>query len=490
MPHTRSVVLFLCWAAPFCAGAQTFSGSYEIVNANSGILLDDPGWSASNGTVMDQWAGNSGANQRWVISSVGNGQYEISNLYDGLALEVSGQSASNGASVDQWSYWGGANQRWTISALGNGNYAIFNVNSGLPLEVYGLSLADGGSIDQWQWWGGANQQWMIVPTTVSGTVTPASAGTGAPAASFHGFNWADPGDNYQDGPLLLSGLSVNNDRPTVQTIAGTVVGAFQRVGANAVRIPINPATALGTWWSSYRGVIDKATALGMKVLVTNWTGSGHGGTIDDLPSAFRMWDTVVTTYNGNPNVYFEILNEPYGYGTSDWLNVVSTWLQRYPTVPRGRVFVGGTGYCQYIPSVASSSVCAGCLFSVHDYGFWNEGDASRSDWYQSLSYEVGSYSSHTVLTEFGAVMNEGWNYLGPDNGNNGVASLNGFCDYCHDNIMGSLYWPGLRDGDWYSMFIRNNSTTSLSLTNPSGMSLVQYGWRYRQIGSSSNSYVP
>jgi hypothetical protein len=113
---------------------------------------------------------------------------------------------------------------------------------------------------------------------------------------------------------------------------------------------------------------------------------------------------------------------------------------------------------------------------VHDYGFWNSGDASRTSWNESLSKEVGGFNERTVLTEFGAPMTRGWNYAGSDLGNNGIASLNGFCDYCHDADMGSIYWPGLRDGDRYSMFTRGRGT-ALEVNSQTGLDLVRFGWR-------------
>ena len=469
----------LCLAGMTCFSgfSQPFTGSYEFVNANSGMVLDVRSQATNNGAPLIQWIGNGGGNQRWTITSLGNGQYEIINVHSGLALEVTNQSTTAGAQVDQWAYSGGANQKWTISTLGNGFYQILNVNSGMALEVTGASLSADTRIDQSGWSGGAHQEWMILPVNVTGTIAVDSGGSGAAASSFRGFNWADPGDNFQDRPLLLSGLSVGNNYATVQSVAGVVLGAFQNVGANTVRIPINPQTVLGSWWASYRGVIDQATSMGMKVIIAVWTGSSaNNGMVNDTPTFFKMWDTVVTAYNGNGNVYFELLNEPFGYSATNWLNVVSSWLSRYPTVEKGRVFVGGTGYCQNIPAVASSPVTQGCLYSVHDYGFWNSSDTSRIDFYNHLSGEVGAYASRTVLTEFGAPMTTGLNYEGGDQGNYGIASVNGFCDYCHDNQVGSVYWPGLRDGDSYSMFTRIGNTTALSLNNPGGMSVVQYGW--------------
>jgi len=304
----------------------------------------------------------------------------------------------------------------------------------------------------------------VLPVGATGTVSVPSGGPGVAAATFHGFNWADPSDNFIDGPLLLSGLSVTNDYAAVQAIAGTVLGAFAGVGANAVRIPINPETVIGSWWTNYKGTIDEASGLGFKVIVCPWTGtSDNNGMVNDPTCFWKMWDTVVTDYNGNGNVYFEILNEPFGYGTTDWLTVVTAWLQRYPSVAHGRVFVGGTGSDNDIPAVAGSGITRGCLFSVHNYGFLNSSNTSESSWFASVAGQVGAYASSTVLTEFGASMTYGWNYAGGSQNNNEIASIIGFSDFCRSNQMGAVYWPGLRDGDSYSLFTRNPDNSSLYL---------------------------
>jgi hypothetical protein len=44
--------------------------------------------------------------------------------------------------------------------------------------------------------------------------------------------------------------------------------------------------------------------------------------------------------------------------------------------------------------------------------------------------------------------------------------------------MGSFYWPGLRDGDWYSMTIKDGSGAdiTLSIPNQSGLDRLHYAW--------------
>ena len=44
--------------------------------------------------------------------------------------------------------------------------------------------------------------------------------------------------------------------------------------------------------------------------------------------------------------------------------------------------------------------------------------------------------------------------------------------------MGSFYWAGLKDGDWYSMTTKSGtgSAVALSVSNQSGLARMQYAW--------------
>ena len=44
--------------------------------------------------------------------------------------------------------------------------------------------------------------------------------------------------------------------------------------------------------------------------------------------------------------------------------------------------------------------------------------------------------------------------------------------------LGAVYWPGLRTGDTYSLETLQSSRAGYTLTdsNPSGVSLVEWGW--------------
>jgi hypothetical protein len=92
------------------------SGSYwTLLNANSGLVLDVPGGSTSQGTQLDQWAANGGANQQWSFAPAGNGAYTLVNRNSGMLADVNGASTSQNASVIQWPSNGGANQQWYLT---------------------------------------------------------------------------------------------------------------------------------------------------------------------------------------------------------------------------------------------------------------------------------------------------------------------------------------------------------------------------------------
>ena len=45
-------------------------GYYKLVNRNSGKVLDVVNNSVADGTIVDQWTDNGGANQQWTFLAV------------------------------------------------------------------------------------------------------------------------------------------------------------------------------------------------------------------------------------------------------------------------------------------------------------------------------------------------------------------------------------------------------------------------------------
>jgi O-glycosyl hydrolase len=142
--------------------ANTNSGYYEIVNNNSGQLLDVSGGSTTAGANVIQWTSNGGTNQQWSLVPV-NGYEQLVNRNSGQLLDVSNASTTAGANVIQWTNNGGANQQWSLVAVGGGVYEIVNRHSRMVLDVSGGSTTAGASVIQWTNNGGTNQQWSLVP---------------------------------------------------------------------------------------------------------------------------------------------------------------------------------------------------------------------------------------------------------------------------------------------------------------------------------------
>ncbi|HEX5203739.1 MAG TPA: RICIN domain-containing protein [Actinoplanes sp.] len=304
----------------------------------------------------------------------------------------------------------------------------------------------------------------------------------AGTSQFHGVNWADQRDNFVDGVLYVSGLGSADTYASAAVVADRVVGQLYSItGADTVRMPINEPT-VATYWTTYTGAIDQALTRG-KVILAYWA---HANGRPASAAAYdRMWDTVVARYAGNSNAYFEVINEPYGYSTPDLNNLYTGWLARHPDVPRGRVILDGAGLAQNVAAVGQDTRLNGTLLAVHDYSFF-AGYEDETSWANHIASSIGGYASRTVATEWGGPMSPGSkNGVSYDTIDYNIPSGSFFADYLRgvssklrELGVGSVYWPGLRDGDWYSLTRRtgSGSNLTLTLTNPSGLNRLRYAW--------------
>ena len=235
---------------------------------------------------------------------------------------------------------------------------------------------------------------------------------------------------------------------------------YSITGANTVRIPINEPT-VSTYWGTYTGAIDAALAKG-NVILAYWAYSGGKPT---STSAFNaMWDTVVAKYGSNPNAYFEVINEPYAYSGTDLDNLYNSWLTRYPSVPRGRVILDGTGDAQSAAPVGNDSRLNNTLIAIHDYSFFASYRTRPSG--PTTSPARSAASPPRPWPPNGAARWAPAARTGSTTTRSTTASQQRtyFADYIRGESselrtlgMGSVYWPGLRDGDWYSMTTKTGS---------------------------------
>lgn len=298
-------------------------------------------------------------------------------------------------------------------------------------------------------------------------------------AGIAGVNWADGRDNFVDDWVIPSGLTASDNYSTVSAKANAILTGFQNnmSGVNTVRLPINPSSVLESWWGAYTGAIDRAISKNIKVILAYWEGaSSRNGTIDNTTQFWNMRQVVVNKYGSNGNVYFEPMNEPHGYSLSALTSIYAEWLSRYPSVARGRIILGGTGYSDNVTGVGADGRFSSCLLSLHNYAFW--ATRSQSAWESDWRSRFVNYASRTLVTEYGAVMTTGKNYTGAVGIDNEIAYIVGSTNVFRNSRVASIYWPGLRDDDAYSIQRRGGSGTNITLstTNASGVSRIRYGW--------------
>jgi hypothetical protein len=257
---------------------------------------------------------------------------------------------------------------------------------------------------------------------------------------------------------------------------------YSLTGANTVRMPLNEATVT-SYWETYTGAIEMALAKG-NVVLCYW--AAKGGRPLDLAAFRNMWTVVVGTYGAEGGVYFEPINEPFGYRPAELNDFYADWLAAFPSIPRDRVILDGSGYAQKPATVGGDGRLEGCWLGYHEYAFLNS-SASESAWQRHIQKDVGRYYDRTICTEFGAVMNTGMlgkrlferplDYAAPSS-DEFVRYARAITSQFRAWGMGSVYWPGVRDNDIYALCARSGSgsSISLSLNNASGLALIKYGW--------------
>ncbi len=124
------------------------SGVLRGVSSNR--CLDVPGQSTANGTLLQIWDCNGGANQQW--SALSNGELQV---YGNKCLDVPNHATAAGTRVEIWDCNGGANQQWTLNSDGS----VVGRESGLCLDVTGAGTANGTAVEIWTCNGGSNQKW-------------------------------------------------------------------------------------------------------------------------------------------------------------------------------------------------------------------------------------------------------------------------------------------------------------------------------------------
>ena len=105
---TENAVQASIVAAGYGSGGSG-SSSGVLRGAGSNRCLDVPGGATTNGTQLEIWDCNGGANQQWTLNSDGT----VVGRESGLCLDVTGKGTANGTAVEIWTCNGGSNQKWS-----------------------------------------------------------------------------------------------------------------------------------------------------------------------------------------------------------------------------------------------------------------------------------------------------------------------------------------------------------------------------------------
>ena len=248
--------------------------TFYLQNRNSNFYMDVWNANLSNGAAINQGALNSGNNQKFTFTHLGDGLYKIIANHSGQSLDVNNFSKANGAKVEQYPYNATTNQQFVLVATGDGFYKIVARHSGRIVEVAGASTASGAVVQQWDNNNQTCGQWKLVPATTSQTSVLIQA------------------EDYS----TMSGIQVE---ATTDTGGGSNVGYTETgdwLAYNSINFPTT-----GSYLIEYR-VASGVT--GGKL-----SSDLNGGTIVlgnvDIPNTggWQNWQTVSQTVNVNAGTY-------------------------------------------------------------------------------------------------------------------------------------------------------------------------------------------
>lgn len=154
---TNSVAIF---GAIRRTPAPVPDGDYTILNRNSQLILDDPGFSTSDGIAVFQWSSNGGSNQKWFLSYSGDGYYTIQNVSSKLFLTDANGSSTSGIHVVQSHPANDDTQLWSLVPSGGG-FVIENKATAQAFDDSGFTTSQGPYIILWRANGGSNQIWDL-----------------------------------------------------------------------------------------------------------------------------------------------------------------------------------------------------------------------------------------------------------------------------------------------------------------------------------------
>ncbi len=124
--------------------------SSTLVNAGSGLCMDEYDWTTVAAAQFEQWTCNGGSNQQYtfVPTAAGSGTYFIEPMTPDYCLDVSGASTASGAPIIQYPCNYGSNEQFTLRSVASGVYEVVAQNSGLCVAPASDSTANDAPLVQ------------------------------------------------------------------------------------------------------------------------------------------------------------------------------------------------------------------------------------------------------------------------------------------------------------------------------------------------------
>ncbi|WNV85185.1 ricin-type beta-trefoil lectin domain protein [Umezawaea sp. Da 62-37] len=149
---------FASVVCPYVNGMTTCGSGNSggvLKGVESGLCVDVPGGSTTNGTAVALWDCNGGTNQSW--TSTPSKQLQV---YGTKCLDVNGAGTADGTIVQIYDCNGSSAQEWTV----DDNGGLVNTGSGKCLDTTGHGTTNGTRLAIRTCTGGANQHWARTAT--------------------------------------------------------------------------------------------------------------------------------------------------------------------------------------------------------------------------------------------------------------------------------------------------------------------------------------
>lgn len=127
---------------------------YEIININSGKLLDVQDGNTDIGANLNQFERNNTESQYWYFKECGNGYYNIISKLSGLCIDISGGiTTNNGTNVQLYDDNSSEGQKFRFQPINIINYNTYEIETKLDsnkvVDVSGGSYDEGANVQLW-----------------------------------------------------------------------------------------------------------------------------------------------------------------------------------------------------------------------------------------------------------------------------------------------------------------------------------------------------